>query len=362
MDQSITKVSDLEYRFTNIPDDDEVKQNVDKHGFCCIFEPMKNYLGRMQYLSAGKLHEIIMTTPEQFHYFWVQEYIKRKSGEPMEESDATRRGSALHTLVFEESLFDSKHLVYNAAERPEPEMTMASKKNKAWKDNIMAQALMKEKTVITFEEYEVLRMQRAKLLANDTAWNILNQPRIVELSIYFKLQWNGRIFYMKIRPDMIAMKKPFYADLKSTRNASPEINKFPSDCHSFGYHVKMALYYDGIAPIIGYLTKANGYDENKTLSQSIILAVESDEPYGVCVYSSGESEQVRYDQDGEPYQVDNDTNFISVGRYRYRAGLDLFAKCLESGNWPGYEIKSEEGNGGIIELTLPKWALGEIIV
>jgi hypothetical protein len=129
--------------------------------------------------------------------------------------------------------------------------------------------------------------------------------------------WNlrGRVDKMSV-----AGEKPFaLTDLKSTVDSSED--GFMKQVALYGYHAQGAFYLDGYKAITGV-----------ELAYAFI-AVEAEPPHVVTVFEF-------------PF----DDEIFQVGREIYRAHLELFRRCTENNDWPGY------AKGVVRGAQLPKWA------
>ena len=108
-------------------------------------------------------------------------------------------------------------------------------------------------------------------------------------------------------------------DLKTTQDASP--GAFRQAVPRYGYHTQAAHYRRGAHAATG------------ELCDYVIVAVEKAAPFSVAVYTL-------------------DDEAISVGQIRRAFALRQYAKCRESGQWPGYPE-------AVQTLSLPYWATKE---
>ncbi|OCI31073.1 PD-(D/E)XK nuclease-like domain-containing protein [Oerskovia enterophila] len=104
-------------------------------------------------------------------------------------------------------------------------------------------------------------------------------------------------------------------DLKTARSADPR--EFARTAANLGYDVQAAHYLDG-------LTQAGG-----TATRFLHVLVETEAPHLVSV-------------------VELDVDYLAIGRAKTRAAIDLYARCLERGEWPGYPT-------GITRIAPPRW-------
>lgn len=123
------------------------------------------------------------------------------------------------------------------------------------------------------------------------------------------------------RPDSILVKRPVMVvpDLKfmASTYATPE--GFGRAIHQFGYHQSAALYADGIKAIYGHYP-----------THWLHVVVEKEPPHCVALYQlPGED--------------------IELGRVLNRRAIDQFARCLDTGKWPGYADEPTQ-------VGLPVWS------
>jgi len=121
--------------------------------------------------------------------------------------------------------------------------------------------------------------------------------------------------YRRARSDIYAPEFGLVPDLKTTRDASER--EFRRSVGAFGYH-RQAAWYTDTMDLCGIPT-----------CDMVFLCVENVEPYAVAVYGLDEAT-------------------IDQGRRETTTAAKLWAKCHESGEWPGYP----EGVG---MLTLPSY-------
>ncbi len=106
-------------------------------------------------------------------------------------------------------------------------------------------------------------------------------------------------------------------DIKTTYNADPDA--FGRSAAKYGYHSQDAWYREAIRHSLGI-------DDPKFL----FIAIEKQPPHLVAVIELDE------------YDVD-------LGMRRNRRAFDIYRRCIETGEWPGY-------GDGINVAQLPRWA------
>ena len=177
-------------------------------------------------------------------------------------------------------------------------------------------------TLLRHDEAQTVMAVAAALQRNDLAMAALTNGATEET-----LAWQDPRtgVWLRARPDFrpnsIAEQRPVrvVADLKfvASSHASPE--GFQRAIANFGYHQSAALYSDGIKAI---------YGQHPT--HWLHVAVEKEPPHCVALY----------ELPGED---------IERGRVLNRRAIDLFARCLDAGKWPGWADEP-------LPVGLPGWA------
>lgn len=216
-------------------------------------------------------------------------------------------GSALHKLVLEPDDFGSEFITA-------PECDRRTKEGKA----VYAEFLERSagKSLLTAQQMTELTAVSSAVRNDPLAGKLLKSGK-AETSYFWHDEVNGLL--CKCRPDYL--KGRYCIDLKTTQSARPE--DFMKSAYNFRYHVQAYWYLQGL--------KACGADAE----EFIFIAVEKDPPYAVCVYAAGE-------------------DFLRLGEKEAEKDLETFCRCLETGNWHGYD---EEPT--VHTLELPAWARKE---
>jgi exodeoxyribonuclease VIII len=119
----------------------------------------------------------------------------------------------------------------------------------------------------------------------------------------------------KLRADHLADSAGASTDVKSTLDASPMA--FYKTVYDRRYYAQQSHY-------------SMGYDElRRPMRHYYLVAAEKEYPYLVAVYRI----------------IDT---VIDLGRKEVRQLLDLYHRCMETGEWPGYPAK-------IMDIGLPTW-------
>lgn len=154
------------------------------------------------------------------------------------------------------------------------------------------------------------------VLGHSRVAKIIQSTGRAELSVVFIDPATGVLCKIRIDWHTPTTSGGAINDLKTTQDASP--GEFERSIFRWGYHRQGALYLRG-AKIAGLPV------EHFTLT-----AVEKKKPHGVILYRLLE-EAVR------------------LGEVQIDMGLQLYAHCQASGEWPGYTTD-------VVDIGVPKWA------
>jgi len=127
------------------------------------------------------------------------------------------------------------------------------------------------------------------------------------------------------RADWLPDGQAVIVDLKTAASASPA--EFAKSAARYGYHLQAWLY--------SYL---HSLITGKPCPAFVHAVVESTPPYDSAFY-----ELSQHDMD--------------KGEAAIRHALSIWARCEESGVWPGYSFDWTEGSYKIEPLSLPRWAM-----
>lgn len=213
------------------------------------------------------------------------------------DSSAKLLGRAVHTLILEPHEQESRIVVYPGDRR-----------GNAWKEFKAAHA---GKDILRDVEFDTARRMRDAFFDNNLTRTLLNKMTVEGTAIWTDPE-TGVV--CKARPD--AMSDLFVYDLKTADDASE--SAFHKAAFGFGYHRQAAWYLDGVAAATGNATAEFG-----------IIVIEKDAPHCIRVFHP-------------------DAGMIARGRAENRANLDLYARCVATGKWPGYPEL-------VAPLSLPGW-------
>lgn len=138
-----------------------------------------------------------------------------------------------------------------------------------------------------------------------------------ETSIYWDDAETG--VRLRARPDWLTDVggRPVVVDFKTAQSAAP--TEFERKAGTFGYAFQQAFYLDGV--------KACGLADDAAF---VFIVAEKEPPYEVAVYE--------YDPEA-----------VEFARKQVRQAIDLYARCVEADEWPGYT------DDGIRTISLPGW-------
>lgn len=188
----------------------------------------------------------------------------------------------------------------------------------AWKE---AEKLARDrgKTPIAKAQLEMAQRMAGKVFEHRLAAKLL-EAGSAELSCYWHDEQTG--VRLRCRPDFLpdTPGRPLIVEYKTATTANPR--RFAKSMLDYGYHQQAAWNIDGLAACAG--VEDAGF---------VFIVQQKDPPWLVSVCQL------------EPED-------IARGRAQNRAAIDLYAKCRESGIWPGYD--------GLYTVALPGWARHQI--
>lgn len=234
------------------------------------------------------------------HVRWAMDH-------PEEPTEAMRVGAAFHTLVLEPDLFPK--LYVRGIE--------GDGRTKAVKEAREALAAEYPRHhILKADDYDTVIAMRDAVARHPHTRHLLEGE--TERSAVWRDPATGVL--CRGRFDDIARGIGAITDLKSAIDASPF--RFPHVIYNLGYHIQGAMYLSG--------AKALGIDADTFA----VVAVEKDPPFCVAVYQLNGAA-------------------IYDGQRELEPLLETWAKCEESGEWPGYPTD-------VVAIDLPTWAPQQI--
>jgi len=252
-------------------------------------------------ISSSGLRTIFNESPAHFYVEWDgnPERIERK------DSRAFILGRATHHLVLGEKFFSKLFCMQPTDYVGEDEKT-GLPTAKPWNNNAKAcrawqEARRKEgRTVLTAKEVEQIKGMATKLALHPIIRaGALNGQ--IERSIFWVDKKTG--IWLKSRPDCIPEADETFVDLKKTRSVI--WNDLVRTIGEYSYHQQGALILRAAREVLGMVS-----------------------PTFTLVFC----------EDGPPYAprvVTLKENDLALGDAQNRAAIDIFARCLKSGQWPG---------------------------
>ncbi len=205
-------------------------------------------------------------------------------------SKAKSVGSAVHAYMLERSTFFSLHAV-------EPEGLVHKGRNPWKKDWDKFKEDNADKTIVDRDTWMMIKGIQRSIVDHPWASKIFEQSAM-EVSVIGDL--------LKGRADLLTPN--FVVDLKTCEDATSDIIW---DIQKYQYYLQAALYLDLFQNVDG--------KERKFLW----IACEKVPPYCVKVYVASDE-------------------MIEMGRREYTAAREIYKRCSERNEWPGYDSDIEE--------------------
>lgn len=254
--------------------------------------------------------------------YWLESHYNPKRVEP-EQKSHFEIGKAVHELVLERKEPEDRYHVlpkgFNA-------------KQGKWAEEVeaMEAAEAAGKTIVRATEFDFTKIKDmiSALKQHDYAWAFFENGE-PEKSIIWKDKHTG--IWLKTRPDWLPNEGHIIPDLKSASDASPEAFSRAIDTH--GYHIQLALMLEG------FIAMRNAGILNIDPKIFALVVQEKNAPYVV-----------------QPYQIEADT-IVHYGRLELRKALNLFAHCMKTGKWPGYDWRNTQD---ALQIGLPRWRIMQL--
>ena len=215
-------------------------------------------------------------------------------------------GSATHSAILEPDLFAKQYV------------TLPSGKDRRSAEyKSFCAEYGTDNVLVSSDAYQIKMMQQAVQKNSKARQWLYEEEGQNELSVYAEDPETGVL--VRCRFDRL-LNRGFSPDLKTTVDASPR--GFSNAIAKYGYAFQAAFYMDTYYWATGQRLEGFGF-----------VAAESKAPYNVMCY-----------------RLDDES--IEIGRSQYRAALNKYAECLESGVWHGYDDCELE-----MLIGLPDWML-----
>lgn len=253
-------------------------------------------------VSSSGLRKLSNASPA---HYWCQSPYNPDRVE-QKETEALTFGRAAHHLLLGEDDFNTHYVV-----RPEKWDSWRTDASKAWKADQEAAG----RTVLLTTQLETIRGIARSLSAHPLVdAGILNGA--IEQTIVWRCKDTG--IWLKARPDAIPNDAGDFADLKTTTDVGTA--NLMKTIAEYGLHQQAAMVSAAWHSVTG----------NDVESFSFVF-VEKTPPYCVRIVTLRDDDLARGERQ----------NFVA---------LKTFAKCMETGEWPG------PGSADAEYLSLPEWA------
>lgn len=224
-------------------------------------------------------------------------HYKAELAELRKPTPAMTLGSALHCAALEPQHYASRFVAL-------PEDAPASGKKRA---EIDAEYAAKGLTTLNYEDATTVSRMIASLEKNEVFQRVV-RPCVKELAAWAVDPETGVL--KKAKADAIHPELTYIADVKTCEDARKEVWRW--DAKRYGYGTSAAMYLDVFSQATG-----------QTIDTFVWIAVEKKPPYAVKFYVASRTT-------------------LENGHKAFRQGLETFAACEKSGQWPGYEQVFEE--------------------
>ena len=310
-------------------------------------------------ISSSELKKIMITPAHYKH--WKEN--------PQEDTPALLFGRAAHKYILETYDFYTEFAVA-------PNCDRRTKEGKETWNKFVADS--EGKDVITQEQFEQIEEMRKVMLATPFVSKLINGEH--EISYFWVDEDTG--LECKCRPDSINHKLKIVVDYKTCDNAETE--HFMKQAIRLGYDLQASYYLDGVKASLECSCCKDNQEEyyeycGKLFCKKCLknfLLEEHKQKYGRKIYKKEEKKDIDECIDNKisnmptfdgnyvfvfiaqekkpPYAVNilqADDIFIRSGREVYKAMLQTYKECSESGVWYGYMGAENQINS----LGVPKW-------
>jgi hypothetical protein len=257
-------------------------------------------------LSAGMINDLLKAPLK----CWFNSKRLNPDWQENEKADRFTIGTVAHIVFLEQHLFEKKVLVLDFPDYRS-------------KDALRAKADAKRLglTPILSKYMDKINIARQTFFANQFASRAFEDGKF-EQSLFWRHKVHG--FWCRARPDFMANSHFHLCDYKTTTDADPE--KFGKLAHQLGYHRRAAWYLEGYEAVFG------GRPEHYWF-----ISQEMTEPNLTAV-------------------VELKMQAIEAGQMENYRAAEVFAQCMESGEWYGYRHPRDTTRDLAFQADLPPWA------
>lgn len=223
--------------------------------------------------------------------YWTFSPLNPKHLPQPAETAAQREGRLIGAWILGDKAFSKEFVV-------SPHDAFTTKEARAWRDD-------QTRTVIKKADLELAEAMKAALLADEDVAYAFTTEHLVEQTIAWKETHTGLGLWLLSRPDMVPTSPgDLIKDYKRFASIHPDRLQYAWE--DFGGDMQAAMALDGWEAVTG--EKRPGFANIVQMPKPPFMAQ-------MMVFTDAQ---------------------IEYGRLRYRAALDIAARCLESGHWPKY--------------------------
>lgn len=244
-------------------------------------------------------------------FWWKSPFNPKREPEQKRMFDI---GTAAHLIALQPELFTERVTVIDAKD-------YRSKDAQGQRDAIYDAG----KTPLLSHEVEQVHAMREALMAHPIARHAF-EDSAPEVTYFWHDRHTG--IPCKARPDLLPAHRRYLPDYKTSTTANPRA--FERKAADLGYHMRMAWYLEGIAAV-----------EGEAPERAVFIVQAKDAPYLVSVCWL-------------------DAEALSWGRLQVRRAMDIFARCMEADQWPGYRDSGAPDVDSAFTLRLPAWTRIEL--
>lgn len=137
---------------------------------------------------------------------------------------------------------------------------------------------------------------------------------------------------VKIRPDGMILEENLKTNivLSFKTTSANTIGAYIRDCAKFKYELAEGMYLDVASQITG-----------REFTGTLMVVLQTCIPFQI-------------------FLLYWDAEDLEVGKYKYYQAMDQVRECVEKKWYPGFDVKAEQGNFGIIQLKLPDYIKYEV--
>ena len=275
--------------------------------------PFRDYLAWPAASNSG-LGIILKRTPSH--------YKEDREGRGKPQTDAKLIGKATHALVLEPSMFGENYRAAGICNFVTEENKPCQSQGKfllydgrsacgTHVKQVKPSKVMRDVQVLTLKQAKVVNGGSEAVQRHQSANELLTSEGPTEVAIVWRDPVTG--VWCKGRLDKLSLEFSSIVDYKTAEDASDE--PFQRSVYKYGYHRQGAFYLRA--------TDSLGLGIN----EYVLIAQEKSPPYAVATYG--------YPRTGGTMQAGDD--YIEPL-------LRIYARCGESGEWPGYSERVEEGH------------------